>query len=1061
MRLGANFICIIIAMGRATLESCFNTLLINLHGPEGPQLGNAMRWFEWFLLAILGAAVAVAPEATRAAESDNMLSLPKSREPDLTNAPDSNVIARHSADEPGALAPDLFMLSKGKVVAANVIPAQSQGHGLGPNEALKAAPHLTFLSEQIDGSKVISAATAKREAFTSDPRLPALQVATVPASATAIGSGSNPNGDLPPTRPALATAPQKEPGPAVNVAAADASSGGEAFPGASFKPAEPLRLTPRSAPHDSVMRNSRVDVRVATHFVPDVHLSAPSTTDDAQLAMASFLGPSFRSATSLKGDFRVRNFDTSETVLKTAALSGVLLTSAAPALGQPITDVDQPAPPPKITLLTTSPVRAAPIEMAQATPMIDTRSLILKPLLTAQPVVAAEVPEQTFQSASALRSAFQLASPDVTMATKRIGLPAAGELKFPPTPVADVSSASGPEAAPVMLMSMITAPPVPEEPSVETDLRSSGPRSSSNVSAPDPLWLRKSGAPDKAITVATATEKRPMPKSDAAVIDSLISWAERQNNADASDKDAASGGEVVVFELGSPSRRPEPRPVDPVMTALPKSPRDLREQLARPAPAGLGHVEVAAAEARPRLPDPSLLELVALADKSYVKTEIGMAILPLAPLDAGAPDDARDTIDTITLGDLVSRANYHSEDVRADRDGERSSRLAANSSLSQLGPRFDARFSKGHEHSFTSVGATPIDKPGHVRADGSTVIVQPLFDAVSIAGLARDQQLARGAQSRRRSTQVNVSFEAVTNYFDMLAARLALDLALKHQAQMNKLLDYMAKRAQLGGASEADFERVRAVTLSAKRAVIDARGELDAALSAMQRISGVTAVQIAVPDKLYLDIPEDADTAFTQMVRRNPELKTAFLQIKAAHEDAVAAAARAAPRVNLEMGRYQSQNASGAHGTTVDSRLMIVGSVSLGAGTEAFQAMSQSAHVSELKHRYASALRAAKERLRTVYLSRQNISDQRAVAWQEFASNTKVADAFDEQLFSANRSLIDVLDTYQKFYQSKLNIVRISVNQMKIGYQIKQIIGDLSQDNAGDEGTDVASVGSK
>ena len=83
------------------------------------------------------------------------------------------------------------------------------------------------------------------------------------------------------------------------------------------------------------------------------------------------------------------------------------------------------------------------------------------------------------------------------------------------------------------------------------------------------------------------------------------------------------------------------------------------------------------------------------------------------------------------------------------------------------------------------------------------------------------------------------------------------------------------------------------------------------------------------------------------------------------------------------------------------------------------------------------------------------------MAWQEFASNTKVADAFDEQLFSANRSLIDVLDTYQKFYQSKLNIVRISVNQMKIGYQIKQIIGDLSQDNAGDEVADVASVGGR
>ena len=70
-----------------------------------------MRWFEWFSLAILGAAVSVAPEATRAAESGDMFTLAKSRHPDQADAPAGNVIARPSVADPGALAPDLFMLS--------------------------------------------------------------------------------------------------------------------------------------------------------------------------------------------------------------------------------------------------------------------------------------------------------------------------------------------------------------------------------------------------------------------------------------------------------------------------------------------------------------------------------------------------------------------------------------------------------------------------------------------------------------------------------------------------------------------------------------------------------------------------------------------------------------------------------------------------------------------------------------------------------------------------------------------------------------------------------------
>ena len=1029
-----------------------------------------MRWFEWFSLAILGAAVSVAPEATRAAESGDMFTLAKSRHPDQADAPDGNVIARHSVADPGALAPDLFMLSKGKVVDDRTVgsklggavtrPPPSQIDGLGPAETLKPPPRLTLLADTLDGSRSIS----KLDGVGSLAGVSAVQLASAEILAPAMGPVLIPKDSIPPPRALLAELPEVRPAPLSHVVAAEVNADGApfpgaSFPGASFRAAEALRLAPRPVPNEAIIQTARIDGRAATRLVPALQPAVSASAVDTELPLSRFLDPSFQASANLKDSFRVRAAYKSEALLRSASWNGVVLRTVEPRLDQWVADPGPPDAAPNVTVPTATPVSALPIATARASPLLDVRSGLIGPVLIAQSVIAADVPDRTFQSASALRSALQRAAPEAVFASKRDVTPGRGELTLPPA--VEMATATSSDVAPVMLMAMISPSPPPVEPGAETDLRSSGPRSSANVSAPDPLWLRKENAAAKPLAVATAPEKPAPSRAEAAMIDSLVSWAERQTSTDTSDKDAVSGGEVVVFELGSPSRRPEPRPADPVMTALPKSPRDLREQLKRPEPAGLGRVETAAAEVKPRLPDPSLLELVSLADKAYVKPELGMAILPLAPLDAGAPDDARDTIDTITLGDLVSRANYHSEDVRADREGERSSRLAANSALSQLGPRFDARYSKGHEHSFTSVGATPIDKPGHVRADGSTVIVQPLFDAVSIAGVARDQQLARGAQSRRRSTQVNVSFEAVTNYFDMLAARLALDLALKHQTQMNKLLDYMAKRAQLGGASEADFERVRAVTLSAKRAVIDARGELDAALSAMQRISGVTAVQIAVPDKLYLDIPEDADAAFSQMVRRNPELKSAFLQIKAAHEDAVAAAARAAPKVNLEMGRYQSQNASGAHGTTVDSRLMIVGSVSLGAGTEALQAMSQSAHVSELKHRYASALRAAKERLRTIYLSRQNISDQRAVAWQEFASNTKVADAFDEQLFSANRSLIDVLDTYQKFYQSKLNIVRISVNQMKIGYQIKQIIGDLSQDNAGDEVADVASVGGR
>ena len=269
----------------------------------------------------------------------------------------------------------------------------------------------------------------------------------------------------------------------------------------------------------------------------------------------------------------------------------------------------------------------------------------------------------------------------------------------------------------------------------------------------------------------------------------------------------------------------------------------------------------------------------------------------------------------------------------------------------------------------------------------------------------------------------------------------------------------MRKRTEGGGSSEADLERVKSVALSAQRAVVDAKGGLDAALTTMEKLTGVVAVQIAVPNEVFIDLPADPDSALADLIKINPDIRAAYIQIKAARDDALGVVARTAPKFNLEMGRYESTNASGTKGATVDDRLMLTGTISLGAGTEFLQGLAQSEHQSELKHRYYALIRNAHERLSTAYLQLKNLQDQEKISWQEFKSNNRVAVAFDEQLFSANRSLLDVLDTYQKYYQSKANIVRISIAYLRTAYQIRQLIGDLNTDNVGDEPITSAQAG--
>ena len=327
------------------------------------------------------------------------------------------------------------------------------------------------------------------------------------------------------------------------------------------------------------------------------------------------------------------------------------------------------------------------------------------------------------------------------------------------------------------------------------------------------------------------------------------------------------------------------------------------------------------------------------------------------------------------------------------------------------------------------------------------LLTQPIFDPVTLAALDRDRETARGAEMKRRMAEVNASYEAVAAYFDLLNGRLQLELARTHLKRMNDLLDYMKRRTELGGSSEADLQRVQAVALSAERNEVDARAALDTALSNLRRLAGVTAVQIAAPNVVEAQVPRTSDEAYRRLIRTNPDLRWAYIQIKVAHDDSLSAAAQLLPKISFNLGRYANTNASGAQGTTVDTRALFTGQLTFGAGVEVAQSLSQSAHAEALKHQYYDLLRSAQDRMRTLYLTLNSLDGQRTIAWKEFKANDKVTAAFDEQLFAANRSILDVLDTYLKYYQSKANIVQLTMNQIKTAYQIRQLVGDLDRDS--------------
>ena len=190
--------------------------------------------------------------------------------------------------------------------------------------------------------------------------------------------------------------------------------------------------------------------------------------------------------------------------------------------------------------------------------------------------------------------------------------------------------------------------------------------------------------------------------------------------------------------------------------------------------------------------------------------------------------------------------------------------------------------------------------------------------------------------------------------------------------------------------------------------------------------------------------PKDTERALPLMVARNPELKANQKQVEAAFYDQAVALTRFAPRLDLEVGQYDSKNPSGVFGKTQDRRTMLTMSVNLAnGGSDYAYARAQSAKREQVEFQYQSVYEKAVERLRVYYLTLQGVDKQILIAKKEYQTYKTVSDDYDRQLSVAPKSITDLLDVNNKLYQAKINLINLNIKRIQLVYTIHYYIKEF------------------
>ncbi|MCA3254985.1 MAG: TolC family protein [Alphaproteobacteria bacterium] len=406
---------------------------------------------------------------------------------------------------------------------------------------------------------------------------------------------------------------------------------------------------------------------------------------------------------------------------------------------------------------------------------------------------------------------------------------------------------------------------------------------------------------------------------------------------------------------------------------------------------------------------------------------------------------ARKTMLAPSLGLLesLSEARSYSLKVDAAEADARRARWQERAAYAGMLPRVDGRFAYGRGRYSATDGPVPTTLP---RYDGSFVARQTIFDWSTFQGILRQSAARQGLEAQAELTRSFAALEAGGGYLDLVESELRVRFATEYEEMLSELATYVTDRASAGGASEADADRVRSRLSNVQAQISDARSRAASAMSQLVRVLGVAPARIDLGQGLDNFLVPRFDRALDLARAHSPELAGAQYAVLAAKRARGAAAGQSLPRVELEAAASRFYNSSGVEGRQQDLRAQVVVTVPIFAGgSRVASHVAAGAEVAKRRAEAGDAERALIFELENTYAVLGSIGPRVAAVRDELAANRKVVEAYRAQLLASNRSLLDVLDAYQRLYQSRLDLTNVVILQAQATLRVAHITGQLGR----------------
>jgi|GEM_PF-2037893 len=346
----------------------------------------------------------------------------------------------------------------------------------------------------------------------------------------------------------------------------------------------------------------------------------------------------------------------------------------------------------------------------------------------------------------------------------------------------------------------------------------------------------------------------------------------------------------------------------------------------------------------------------------------------------------------------------------------------------------------------------------HHAWSNSISVRQPIIDLSIIADILQRTDTLDAVEADEMSAREKTAYDTIASFLRVTKSRLTIGFAESYKQNLDKLAQRMTDRVSGGGAPGVELDRITARSVTARSAIIEAHSEYQAAIVEFRRLTGVNPIKLALPDNLMPAVPESVDVVLDRSMKNNPDFKGANKRADAAIGDMNKSFAALMPKFAVEFADTRTWNVGGVAKTdpttcptgyncvfpySHSTALMGVFTWTLNGGVDFASGMGNRARAQAASYNATDIRQKLDESVRVEYDAMNAANGRIEAVTKAVEASNKVAVAFEEQYMAGTRQLLDLLDAYERLYQSQNELTTLLVSEAQASYLLRREMGEL------------------